>query len=131
MRKLLDSPWQTLSIPSALTLIGQFHHPPPSPVPGDLGRDPSHQSPVLEHRDTYGFFWRFSWLLNSLQKKVFSYTKIHSLVVNGVVTASSHAGRRNKFARGKSLDSRNCSSDFLSSEFCSTVCIPLGYGVDS
>ena len=38
MRKLLDSPWQTLSIPSALTPIGQLHQSPPSPVPGDLGR---------------------------------------------------------------------------------------------
>jgi len=37
MRKLLDSPWQTLSIPFALTPIGQLHQPPPSPVPGDLG----------------------------------------------------------------------------------------------
>ena len=37
MRKLLDSPWQTLSIPSALTPIGQLHQSPPSPVPGDLG----------------------------------------------------------------------------------------------
>jgi len=27
---------------------------PPSPIPGDLGRGPSHQSHVLEHRDTYG-----------------------------------------------------------------------------
>ena len=44
MRKLLDSPWQTLSIPFALTPIGQLHQSPPSPVPGDLGRCPSHQS---------------------------------------------------------------------------------------
>ena len=32
MRKLLDSPWQTPSIPSALTPIGQLHQSPPSPV---------------------------------------------------------------------------------------------------
>ena len=44
MRKLLYSPWQTLSIPFALTPIGQLHQSPPSPVPGDLGRCPSHQS---------------------------------------------------------------------------------------
>ena len=30
------------------------HHSPPSPISGDLGRGPSHQSHVLEHRDTYG-----------------------------------------------------------------------------
>ena len=34
MRELLDSPWQTLSIPFALTPIGQLHQSPPSPVPG-------------------------------------------------------------------------------------------------
>ena len=43
-RKLLDSPWQTLSISFASTPIGQLHQSPPSPVPGDLGRCPSHQS---------------------------------------------------------------------------------------
>ena len=32
MRELLDLPWQTLSIPSALTPIGQLHQSPPSPV---------------------------------------------------------------------------------------------------
>ena len=31
MRELLDLPWQTLSIPSALTPIGQLHQSPPSP----------------------------------------------------------------------------------------------------
>ena len=30
MRKLLDSPWQTLSIPFALTPIGQLHQSPPA-----------------------------------------------------------------------------------------------------
>ena len=30
--------------PFALTPIGQLHQSPPSPVPGDLGRCPSHQS---------------------------------------------------------------------------------------
>ena len=32
MRKLLCSPWQTLSIPFALTPIGQLHQSPPSPA---------------------------------------------------------------------------------------------------
>ena len=36
--KLLYSPWQTPSIPSALTPIGQFHQSPPSPVLGDRAR---------------------------------------------------------------------------------------------
>jgi len=40
------SRWQTLGVPSALTLIGQLHQSPPSPVPRDLGRCPSHQSHV-------------------------------------------------------------------------------------
>jgi len=40
------SRWQTLGVPSALTPIGQLHQSPPSPVPGDLGRCPSHQSHV-------------------------------------------------------------------------------------
>jgi len=53
-RGLLCSPWQHLGIPSAITPIGQLHQSPPSPIPGDLGRGPSHQSHVLEHRDTYG-----------------------------------------------------------------------------
>jgi len=43
MRKLLDSPWQTLSIPFALTPIGLLHQSPPSSVLGDLGKCPSHQ----------------------------------------------------------------------------------------
>ena len=37
---------QTLGVPFALTPIGQLHQSPPSPVPGDLGRCPSHQSHV-------------------------------------------------------------------------------------
>jgi len=40
------SRWQTLGVPSALTPIGQLHQSPPSPVPGDLWRCPSHQSHV-------------------------------------------------------------------------------------
>jgi len=42
------SRWQTwtLGVPSALTPIGQLHQSPPLPVPGDLGRCPSHQSHV-------------------------------------------------------------------------------------
>jgi len=50
----MNKPWQPLRIPSAITRIGQLHQSPPSPIPGDLGRGPSHQSHVLEHRDTYG-----------------------------------------------------------------------------
>jgi len=34
-----------------------------------------------------GGFWRYVWLLNSLQKEVFQYTSIHSPLFNGVVTA--------------------------------------------
>jgi len=75
----LNSPWQPLGIHSAITRIGrvlvirlvqwlgwvfenkegkkrkkgQLHQSPPSPIPGELGRGPSHQSHVLEHRDTY------------------------------------------------------------------------------
>jgi len=48
-RKLLYSPWQTLRIPSALTLIDQLHQSPPSSIPGDLlvtVRGPSQQSHV-------------------------------------------------------------------------------------
>ena len=51
---LLYSPWQPLGIPSAITPIGKLHQSLPSPIPGDLGRDRSHQSHVLEDRDTYG-----------------------------------------------------------------------------
>ena len=40
-------PWQPLGIPSAITPIGQLHQSPPSPIPGELGRGPSHQSHVL------------------------------------------------------------------------------------
>ena len=36
--------WQPLRIPFAITPIGQLHQSPPSPIPGDLGRGPSHQS---------------------------------------------------------------------------------------
>jgi len=53
-RGLLYSPWQPLGIPSAITPISQLHQSPPSPIPGDLGRGPSHQSHVLEQRNTYG-----------------------------------------------------------------------------
>jgi len=49
-----NKPWQPLGIPFAITPIGQLHQSPPSPIPGDLGRGLSHQSHVLEHRDTYG-----------------------------------------------------------------------------
>jgi len=38
-----------------------------------------------------GIFWRCFWLFNSIQKEVLLYTRIHSLLINGVVTASSHA----------------------------------------
>ena len=50
----VNKPWQLLGIPSAITPIGQLHQSPPSPIPGVLERGPSHQSHVLEHRDTYG-----------------------------------------------------------------------------
>ena len=50
----VNKPWQPLGIPFAITPMGQLHQSPPSPIPGDLGRGPSHQSHVLEHRDTYG-----------------------------------------------------------------------------
>jgi len=44
MRKLLYSSWQTVRIPFAFkTPIDQLYQPPPSPVPGDLERCPSHQ----------------------------------------------------------------------------------------
>ena len=42
--KGVNKPWQPLGIPSAITPIGQLHQSPPSPIPGDLGRGPSHQS---------------------------------------------------------------------------------------
>ena len=54
MRKLLDSPWQTLSIPSALTLIGQLHQSPPSPLQVDLGNVPVTSLTQFENRETYG-----------------------------------------------------------------------------
>ena len=52
----VNKPWQPLGIPFAITVtpIGQLHQSPPSPIPGDVGRGPSHQTHVLEHRDTYG-----------------------------------------------------------------------------
>jgi hypothetical protein len=40
----VNKPWQPLRIPFAITPIGQLHQSPPSPIPGDLGRGPSHQS---------------------------------------------------------------------------------------
>jgi len=43
-RGLLYSHWQPLGISSTITLLGQLHQSPPSPIPGDLGRGPSHQS---------------------------------------------------------------------------------------
>ena len=46
---------------------------------------------TLVGKSISGFFWRYFWLLNFLQKEVFKYTRIHSLFVNGVVTASNHA----------------------------------------
>jgi len=39
----VDKPWQPLGIPFARTPMGQLHQSPPSPIPGDLGRGPSHQ----------------------------------------------------------------------------------------
>jgi len=40
----VDKPWQPLGIPFAITHIGQLQQSPPSPIPGDLERGPSHQS---------------------------------------------------------------------------------------
>ena len=40
----VNKPWQPLRIPFAITPIGQLNKSPPSPIPGDLGRGPSHQS---------------------------------------------------------------------------------------
>ena len=40
----VNKPWQPLGIPFTITPIGQLHQSPPSPIPGDLGRGPSHQS---------------------------------------------------------------------------------------
>jgi len=40
----VNKPWQPLGIPFAITLISQIHQSLPSPIPGDLGRGPSHQS---------------------------------------------------------------------------------------
>ena len=48
MRKVLDSPWQILSIFFALTPIGQLHQSPPSPV--------CFIKTMLGNRDT-GLFW--------------------------------------------------------------------------
>jgi len=47
-------PGNPMGIPSAITPIGQLRQSPPSSIPGDLGRGPSHHSHVLERRDTYG-----------------------------------------------------------------------------
>ena len=40
----VNKPWQPLGIPFAITPISQLHQSPPSPIPEDLGRGPSHQS---------------------------------------------------------------------------------------
>ena len=40
----VNKPWPPLGISFAITPIGQLHQSPPSPIPGDLGRGPSHQS---------------------------------------------------------------------------------------
>jgi hypothetical protein len=50
----VNKPWQPLKIPFTITPFGQLHQSPPWPIPGDQGRGPSHQSHVLEHRNTYG-----------------------------------------------------------------------------
>ena len=49
----VNKPWQPLGIPYAITPIGQLHQSPPSPIPGDLGRGPSHQS-TCSNIETYG-----------------------------------------------------------------------------
>jgi len=53
-RWLPYSPWKPLGIPSTISPLGQLYQSPPWPIPGDLGRGPTHQSHVLKHRDTYG-----------------------------------------------------------------------------
>jgi len=40
----VNKPWQPLRIPFTIIPICQLHQSPPSPIPGDLGRGPSHQS---------------------------------------------------------------------------------------
>jgi len=42
---------------------------------------------VALRREHFRDFLAIFWSLNSLQKEVFEYTRIHSLLVNGVVTA--------------------------------------------
>jgi len=40
----VNKTWKPLGIPFAITPIGQLHQSQSSPIPGDLGRGPSHQS---------------------------------------------------------------------------------------
>jgi len=93
----VNKPWQPRGIPSPITPIGQLHQSPPSPIPGDLGRGPSHQSHVLEHRDTYGqaqvcskghqgssvdrpcqpsFQWIKFWHVRNLLPRAFDYVSV-------------------------------------------------------
>jgi len=40
----VNKPWRPLGILFGITPINQLHQSPPSPIPGDLGTGPSHQS---------------------------------------------------------------------------------------
>jgi len=47
---------------------------------------------VARWRKHCGIFWQFCWLPNFLQKRYFNTQEfVHSLLFNGIVTASSHA----------------------------------------
>ena len=61
----VNKPWQPLRIPFAITPNGQLHQSPPSPIPGDLGRGPSHQSHVLKHIYIYFLILRVEFLLKT------------------------------------------------------------------
>jgi len=100
----VNKPWQPLGIPFAITPIGQLHQSPPSPIPGDLGRGPSHQSQVLEHRDTYvclfavsllrffflGFFLRLTAKYARARLTNVKCSFVTYVTQDGIWTASSH-----------------------------------------
>jgi len=67
----VQSRWQTLGIPSALTPIGQLYRSPPSPVPGDRARGKRRGiSPVAASRHSK------SARVHMDQKYIPSHTKI-------------------------------------------------------
>ena len=67
------SRWQTLGVPSALTPIGQLHQSPPSPVPGDLGRCPSHQSHITPSRTQRDVWFESTQLARRVQPKLWNF----------------------------------------------------------